>query len=183
MSLCTKPKQACGMHAKSFQLNLTLRLYGLQPTNLLCLQDSPGKNTGVGCDTLLQQIFPTQGCSCVSYVSCTGRWVLYHQCHLRSPDIGLIVIQLLSHVRLFAIPWTAVYQASLSITIYRNLLKLQSTELVMTPIHLILCCPLLLLSSIYPGIRIFSNELALCIRWAKYQRFSSASVLPMNIQD
>ena len=67
---------------------------------------------------------------------------------------------------------SAVYQASLSFTISRNLLKLMSTELVMLSSHLILCCPLLLLPSIFPSIRVFSNESALCIRWPKYWSFS-----------
>ena len=74
----------------------------------------------------------------------------------------------LSCVRLFATPWTAARQASLSITNSRSLLKLMSIELVMPSNHLILCRPLLLLPSIFPSIRVFSNESALCIRWPKY---------------
>ena len=77
-------------------------------------------------------------------------------------------VQLLSHVWLFATPWTAARQASLSITNSRNLPKLMSIELVMPSNHLNLCCPLLLLPSIFPSIRVFSNESALCIRWSKY---------------
>ena len=69
-------------------------------------------------------------------------------------------------------PWTAAHQASLSFTISRSLLRLMSIESVMPPNHLILCCPLLLLPSIFPRIRIFSSELALCIRWPKYWNFS-----------
>ena len=72
----------------------------------------------------------------------------------------------------FATPWTAARQASLSITNFWSLLKLVSIELVMPSNHLILCCPLLLLSSIFPGIRVFSNESVLCIRWPKYWSFS-----------
>ena len=75
-----------------------------------------------------------------------------------------------SHVLLFATPWTATRQFSLSITNSRSLLKLMSNELVMSSNHLILCCPLL--SSIFPSIRVFSNESALCIRWPKYWSFS-----------
>ena len=67
-------------------------------------------------------------------------------------------VQLLSRVRLFATPWTAACQASLSITYSWSLLKLMSIESVMPPNHLILCCPLLLLLSIFPSIRVFSNE-------------------------
>ena len=73
-------------------------------------------------------------------------------------------VQSLSHVQLFATPWTAACQASLSITNSRSLLKLMSIESVMPSNHLILCCPLLLLPSIFPSIRIFSNESVLHIR-------------------
>ena len=76
-------------------------------------------------------------------------------------------VQLLSHVQLFASPWTAAHQASLSITNFRSLPKLMSIELVMPSNHLILCHPLLLLPSIFPSIRVFSNESAFCIRWPK----------------
>ena len=78
----------------------------------------------------------------------------------------------LSHVRLFATPWTATHQALLSITNSRSLLKLMSIELVMSSSHLILCRPLLLPLSIFPSIRVFSNELVLLIRWPKYWSFS-----------
>ena len=74
---------------------------------------------------------------------------------------------------------TAACQASLSITNSRNLLKLMSIESVMPSNHLILCCPLLLLPSIFPSIRVLSNELALCIRWPKYWSFSF-SISPFN---
>ena len=77
-------------------------------------------------------------------------------------------VQLLSRVRLFATPWTAAPKASLSITNSQSLLKLMSIELVMPFNYFILCYPLLLLPSIFPSIRVFSNELALCIRWPKY---------------
>jgi len=76
-------------------------------------------------------------------------------------------VQSLSHVRLCATPWTAACQASLSITNSQSLLKLMSIELVMPSNHLILCCPLLLLPSIFPSIRVFSNESVLCIGWPK----------------
>ena len=72
-------------------------------------------------------------------------------------------------------PWTAAHQASLSITNSRNLLKLMSIKLVMPSNHLTLCCPLLLLPSIFPSIRVFSNELALPIRWSNYWSFSFSS--------
>ena len=78
------------------------------------------------------------------------------------------VVQLLSCVQLFVTPWAAAHQASLSFTISLSLLKFMSTELVMPSNHLVLCQHLLLLPSIIPIIRVFSNELALCIRWPKY---------------
>ena len=76
-------------------------------------------------------------------------------------------------------PWTAACQASVSITNSRNLLKLMSIESVMPSNHLILCHPLLLLPSIFPSIRVFSNESVLCIRWPKYWSFSF-SISPSN---
>ena len=81
-------------------------------------------------------------------------------------------VQFLSRVQLFAIPWTAACQAFLSITNSQSLLNLMSIESVMPSNHLILCLPLLLLPSIIPSIRVFSNQSALCIRWPKYWNFS-----------
>ena len=88
-------------------------------------------------------------------------------------------VQLLSHVQFFATPWTAACQASLSITNSWSLLKLMSIETVMPSKHLIFCHPLLLLPSIFPSIRVFSNESVLCIRWPKYWSFSF-SISPSN---
>ena len=88
-------------------------------------------------------------------------------------------VQLLSHVWLFVTPWTAARQASLSITNSQSLLKLMSIESVMPSNHFILCHPLLLLPSIFPSIRVFSNESALCIRWSKYWSFRF-SINPSN---
>ena len=85
--------------------------------------------------------------------------------------IAVSSVQLLSRVQLFATPRTAARQASLSITNSQSLLKLMSIELVMPSNHLTLCCPLLL-PSIVPSIRVFSNESVLCIRWPKYWSFS-----------
>ena len=87
--------------------------------------------------------------------------------------------QPLSHVQLFVTPWTATHQASLSITNSQSPSKPMSIELVMPSNHLILCCPLLLQPSIFPSIRVFSNELALCIRWPKYSSFSF-NISPSN---
>ena len=80
----------------------------------------------------------------------------------------VVAVQSPSHVWLFVTPWTAARQASLSFTISWGLLRLMSIELVMLSNHLFLCHPLLLLPSIFPRIRVFSNESALCIRWPKY---------------
>ena len=90
-----------------------------------------------------------------------------------------VVIQSLSRVRLFATLETALCDASLSFTISRSLLKLMAVESVMPSNHLIFCHPLLLLPSIFPSIRVFSNELALQIRWPKYWSFSF-SISPSN---
>ena len=88
-------------------------------------------------------------------------------------------VQLLSRVLLFATPWIAARQASLSITNSQSLLKLMSIELVMPSSHLILCCPLLLLPSIFPSIRIFFSKSTLRMRWPKYWSFSF-SISPSN---
>jgi len=91
---------------------------------------------------------------------------------LNPGDFVVIVAWLLSHVRLFATPWTAACQASLSITNSRSLLKLTSIESMMPSNHLIFCPPLLLPPSISPSSRVFPNESVLCIRWPKYWSFS-----------
>ena len=88
-------------------------------------------------------------------------------------------VQWLSHVRLFETPWTTARQAFLSITNSRSPPKPMSIELVMPSNHLILCCPLLLLLSIFPSIRVFSNETVLHNRWPKYWNFSF-SISPTN---
>ena len=84
----------------------------------------------------------------------------------------VVVVQLLSHVRLFVTPWTVPCQASVSSTISPSLLKFMSIESVMPFNHLMLCCPLLLLTSIFLSIRVFSSVSALWIRWPKYWSFS-----------
>ena len=92
---------------------------------------------------------------------------------------GISLVQSLSHVQLFATSGTAACQASLSITTSQSLLKLMSIKLVMPSNHLILCCPLLLPPSIFPSIRVFSNESTLHIRWPEYWSFSF-SISPSN---
>ena len=93
--------------------------------------------------------------------------------------LNISSVQSLGHIRLFATPWTAARQASLSITNSRSLLKLMSIESVMPSNHLILCHPLLLLPSIFPSFKVFSNESALCIKWPNYWSFSF-SISPSN---
>ena len=90
-----------------------------------------------------------------------------------------VVVQLLNWVQLFATPWTAACQASLSFTVYQSLLKFMPLELMMPSSHLILCHPLLLLPSIFPSIRAFANESVLHIRWPKIWSFSF-SISPSN---
>ena len=92
---------------------------------------------------------------------------------------GISSVQLFSRVQIFATPWIAAHQASLSITNSQSLLKHMSIELVMPSSHLILCRPLLLLPAIPPSIRDFSNESTLCMRWPKYWSFSF-SMSPSN---
>ena len=94
-------------------------------------------------------------------------------------SISFSSVQSLCHVQLFAAPWEAAHQASLSITNSWSPPKHISTESVMPPNHLILCRPLLLQPSIFPSIRVFSNELTLCMRWPKYWSFSF-SISPSN---
>ena len=96
-----------------------------------------------------------------------------------APPLHFSSVQLLSHIRLFATPWTSARQASLSITNSWSLLKLISIESVMQSNHLILCCPLLPPPSVFPRIRVFSNESALRIRWPNYWNFSF-SISPSN---
>ena len=93
-------------------------------------------------------------------------------------DICFSSVQL-SRVRLFETPWTIAVQASLSVTNSWSLLKLKSIKLVMPSNHFLLYCPLLLLPSVFPSIRVFSNESILCIRWPKYWSFNF-SISPSN---
>ena len=95
------------------------------------------------------------------------------------PSVQFSSVQSLSHVRLFVTPWTVKFQASLSITSSQSLPKFMSIESVMPSNHLIFCHPLLLLPSIFPSIRVFSNESALHIRWPKYWSFSF-NISPSN---
>ena len=102
-----------------------------------------------------------------------------HRTVQKLSQMDLFSVQSLSRVRLFATPWTAACQASLSLPLSQSLFKLMSMESVMPSNHLFLCLFLLLLPSIFPSIRVFSSELPLCIRWPKYWSFSF-STSPSN---
>ena len=102
--------------------------------------------------------------------------------HKNLPWLSQLSVHSFSCVQLFETPWTAACQASLSITNSWSLFRLISIESVIPSNHFILCCPLFLLPSTFPSIRVFSEESFLCIRWPKYLSFSF-TVLPKNIQD
>ena len=140
--------------------------------------DSPDKNTGLGCHGLLQGILPTHGLN-PGLLHC--RQILYQLSNKGIPKNVLSVqfssLQSLSRVWLLATPWIAACQASLSITNPRSSPKFMSIESVMPSNHLILCHPLLLLPSIPPSIRAFSNESTVRMRWSKYWSFSF-SIIP-----
>ena len=157
-----KAKYICVSH--SF-VSDSLQAHGLQPARLFCPWSSPGKNTEVGCHFLFQGIFRIQGLN-------PGLSQL-------QADSLPSVVQSLSQAQLFVTPWTIARQTSLSFTISWSLLKLMSIESVMPSNHFVLCRPLLLLPLIFPSIRVFSNELALHIRWPKYWRFSF-NISPSN---
>ena len=107
----------------------------------------------------------------------TGVWYAATWMYLKS--IQFSSVQLFSCIQLFTIPWTVACQASMSITDAQSLLKLISIKSMMPSIHLILCHPLFLSPSIFPSIRVFSNESVPCIRWPKYWSFSF-SISPSN---
>ena len=111
-------------------------------------------------------------CFCLGNSMDKGTWQVTVRGVTRAGHNLAIVVPLLAHFQLFATLWTAARQASLSFTISWSFLRLMSIESVIPSNHLILCCPLLLLPSILPSIRGFSNESALCIRWPKYWSFS-----------
>ena len=135
------------------------------------------------CSSLSTMITPP-GHSFVNYSKGNGdkktSWVTWWLFSMGNNPLPLFQsVQLLSHVPFFATPWIAACKASLSITNSQSLRKLMSIDLVMPSNHLILCHPLLLLPSVFPSIRVFSNESALCIRWPKFWSFSF-SISPFN---
>ena len=137
---------------------------GLHPARLLCPWDSPGKNNGVGSHLLLEGIFPTQGSNprLLSLLHWQEGSLLP-----APPGKPHLVYQFSRSVMSDSLQPHG-HKASLSITNSWSLLRLMSIELVMPSNHLILCHPLLLLSSVLPSIRIFSSESVLHIKWPKY---------------
>ena len=113
----------------------------------------------------------------VSYIMCTTKVNIYHVKII----LSVSSVQVLSHVWFFVTPWSAAHQASQSITSSRSFLKLMCVKLVMPSNHLIFSRPLLLLPSIFPSTRVFSNESALCIRWPKYWPLNTSSNLNLKI--
>ena len=99
--------------------------------------------------------------------------MLWFNCKVQTSQIFVIVVQLLSHIQLFVTPWTAAHQASLSFTIFLRVCSKSCplSQMLMPSNHFILCLPLLLLSSTFPTIRIFSNQSVLCIGWPNYWSF------------
>ena len=116
-------------------------------------------------------------------INAQNKWWVQDFKILISTTIHFSLVQSFSHVRLFATPWTAVHQASLSITYSGSPTKPVSIKSMVSSNHLILCCTLLLLPSIFPSIRVFSNESVLCIKWPKYWSFSLSISPSNNIQD
>ena len=119
---------------------------------------------------------------CQSCILSPCLFKLNAECIMRNSELDEVQVssvQLLSHVQLFVMPWSVARQASLSITNFQSLLKLTSVELMMPSNYPILQCPCLHLSSIFPRIRVFSNESVLHIRWPKYWSFSF-SISPSN---
>ena len=133
----------------------------------------------------IEDAMRTIKCYCKKSLGTEGRWPCEGVDKVKSFKVkdAKTAVQLLSHVWLFATPWTAPHQASLSFTMSWSLLKLMSIESVILSRYLIFCCPLILLPSIFPSTRVFSSESVLHIRWQSIGVSTSASVLLMNIQD
>ena len=154
---------------RCFSRVLVFATYELQLARILCPWDSSGKNTRVGCHFILQGIFLIQDEIHIPYVSCIDRQVLYHKSHLGNPvkknsqiKGPIAILLLLSQSCLtFCDPRYYSTQASPSFTISQSLLKLMPIQSMMPSNNLILCHCLLLLPSIFPSIRVFSNKLAI----------------------
>ena len=147
----------------------SLRLHGLEPTRLFCPCDFPGKNTEASCHSLFQWILLIQGLK-LCLLHC--RRILYPLSHQGSPLISYQFSSVTQSGSTLCDPVDCSTPGFLSVTSSRSLLKLTSIESLMPSNHLILCRPILLLPSIFPSIRVFSNMSVLRIRWPKYWSFS-----------
>ena len=136
----------------------------------------PSKNAGVGSISFSRGSFQPRDWT---HISCISRWILYLWATRKTHNVIFSSVQSLSHVQFFATPWIAAWQASLSITNSQSSLKLMSIESVMPSSHLILCRPLLLLTTIPPSIRVFSNEST----GQSIEVSALTSFLPKNTQD
>ena len=128
---------------------------------------------------LVITFLPRSKCLLISWLQSPSAMILEVEFHVNKLILRLSSVQSFSHIWLFVTPWTAACHASLSITNAQSLFKLMSIKSVMSFNHLILCCSLLLLPSIFPSIRVFSNESVLHLRWPKYWSFSF-SISPSN---
>ena len=155
-----------------------------QPTPVFLPEESNGQRSLAGysvtwVQTRLTRLSMHAPCATVqSWLRELLRLCIHHLPTMTNSSTSCVA-QSFSCVWFFVTPWTAAHQAFLSFTTSRSLLKLMYTESVMPSYHLILCCPLLLLLSVFPSIRVSSNDLALCIRWPKYWNFSF-SISPSN---
>ena len=133
-------------------------------------QDPRIRKSNSGCDN--KCLWAVWFSCVILFMWLAGPETISHRKNAETKKLFIVVVQSLNYVWLFPIPWTTAHKASLSFTISQSLLKFMSIESVMPSNHLILCHPLFLLPSIFPSIRVFSSESALCIRWPKDWSFS-----------
>ena len=158
----------------------SLQPYGLQPARLLCPWGFPGKNTGVGCQALLQGIFLTLGSN-----PCLLHWQVDSLPLVPHRKFSVSIIQSSSVAQSCPTLCNPMNRSTPGLPVHYQLpesLRLTSIESVMPSSHLILCRPFLLLPPIPPSIRVFSNESTLHMRWPKYWSFSFSTFLPKKSQ-
>ena len=162
---------------REINIKTTMR-YHLMLVTMAAIKQSTNNKSWRGCGEKENLLHCWWECKLVQPLWITV-WRFIKKKKKNGSRIAISSVQSLSPVQLFAIPWTAACQASLSITNFRSLLKLMSIESLMPSNHLILCHVLFLLPSIFPSIRVFSNKSVLCIRWPKYWSLSF-SISPSN---